>query len=139
MRIGTDDEIYRVDAVWLGPPKATFPFRARYVAWGVGLVTWVVIFALARRWGIEVSFFSIAWSVVIAIVLTRLICSKISHERPLGAVVALWLGELRAPTPGKRRRRGTAMSVQPIRVSLARPRPRRAPAAKSTNGGRYGS
>jgi len=35
LRIRTDDEVYRVDAVWLGPPKATFPFRARYVAWGV--------------------------------------------------------------------------------------------------------
>ena len=42
MRVRTDDEVYRVDAVWLGPPKATFPWRARYVAWGVGIVVFLV-------------------------------------------------------------------------------------------------
>ena len=35
MLVRTDDEVYRVDAVWLGPPRATFPWRARYVSYGV--------------------------------------------------------------------------------------------------------
>ncbi len=37
MRLPVDDEIYRVDAVWLGPPQQTLPWRARYSAYGVGL------------------------------------------------------------------------------------------------------
>ena len=36
--VRTDDEVYRVDSVWLGPPRATFPWRARYVSYGLGLV-----------------------------------------------------------------------------------------------------
>ena len=35
MRLPVDDEIYNVNAVWLGPPGKTLPFRARYVAYGV--------------------------------------------------------------------------------------------------------
>ena len=31
MLVRTDDEVYRIDSVWLGPPRATFPWRARYV------------------------------------------------------------------------------------------------------------
>ncbi|MCC5698661.1 hypothetical protein LH612_36560, partial [Klebsiella pneumoniae] len=97
MRIRTDDEIYRVDAVWLGPPKATFPWRARYVAWGVGIVVFLLVLAVERRLGIGFGFFSTAWAVVITVALTRLICSRISHERPLSAVMTMWLRELTAP------------------------------------------
>ena len=44
--VRTDDEVYRVDSVWLGPPRATFPWRARYVAYGVGFVTSAVVLFL---------------------------------------------------------------------------------------------
>lgn len=124
MRIRTDDEIYRVDAVWLGPPKATFPWRARYVAWGVGIVVFILVLAVERRMNIGFDFFSTAWAVVITVVITRLICSRISHERPLGAVMVMWLRELTAPretTSGT----GGAASAARIRVRGERPRPRK--------------
>lgn len=124
MRIRTDDEVYRVDAVWLGPPKATFPWRARYVAWGVGIVVFLLVLAVERRMNIGFSFFSTAWAVVITIVITRIICSRITHERPLGAVMAMWLRELTAPrevTSG----RGGAVSAARLRVKAERPRPKR--------------
>jgi hypothetical protein len=123
MRIRTDDEVYRVDAVWLGPPKATFPWRARYVAWGVGAVVFLLVLAVERRMNIGFSFFSTAWAVVITIALTRIICSRISHERPLGAVMVMWLRELTAPrerSAGK----GGAASAARIRVRAQRPRPK---------------
>src|SRR5690606_2278389 len=97
VRIPTAAESYRVDAVWLGPPKATFPWRARYVAWGVGIVVFLLVLAVERRLGIGFGFFSTAWAVVITVALTRLICSRISHERPLSAVMTMWLRELTAP------------------------------------------
>jgi hypothetical protein len=52
MRIRTDDEVYRVDAVWLGPPKATMPWRVRYVAWGVGTVVFLLVMTVERRIGV---------------------------------------------------------------------------------------
>lgn len=122
MRIRTDDEVYRVDAVWLGPPRATMPWRARYVAWGVGVVVFLVVLTVERRLGVSL-FWSIAWGMVITIVLTRLICSRISHERPLSSVTAMWVRELTAPreeTTGA----GGAASATRVRVRTERPRPR---------------
>jgi hypothetical protein len=125
VRIRTDDEVYRVDAVWLGPPRATMPWRARYVAWGVGVVVFLLVLTVERRLGISL-FWSIAWGIVATIVLTRFICAKISHERPLSSVAAMWLRELTAPretTAGQ----GGAVTATRVRVNSTRPRrqPRR--------------
>ncbi|MFC4853921.1 hypothetical protein [Actinophytocola glycyrrhizae] len=120
MRIRTDDEVYRVDAVWLGPPRATMPWRARYVAWGVGVFVFLVVLTVERRLGIDL-FWSIAWGIVVTVLLTRMITSKISHERPLSAVSAMWLRELTAPreaTSGQ----GGAVSATRVRVNTDRPR-----------------
>lgn len=126
MRIRTDDDVYRVDAVWLGPPKATFPWRARYVAWGVGTVMFFMVLGVERQLGIGFSFFSTGWGLVITILLTRLIGSRIGHERPLAAVAQMWVHELTAP----RKRtavRGGAASAARIRVERDRPRPSQRP------------
>jgi hypothetical protein len=123
VRIRTDDEVYRVDAVWLGPPKATFPWRARYVAWGIGMPVFLLTLTVEQKAGFHFSFFSVAWAVLITIAVTRLIGKRISHERPLGAVTAMWSRELRSPreiTEG----RGYAAGAARIRVSPTRPQPK---------------
>jgi len=125
LRIRTDDDVYRVDAVWLGPPKATFPWRARYVAWGVGFVVFLLTLTVERQLGIGFGFFSTAWGFVVTIGVTRLITSRISHERPLGAVLSMWFRELTTPreqVTGD----GGAVSAAKIRVRTERPRPNRA-------------
>lgn len=124
MRVRTDDEVYRVDAVWLGPPKATFPWRARYVAWGIGIVVFFLVLAIERWLGIGFGFFSVAWGLIVTVVITRVVGGRISHERPLGSVVAMWYHELTTP---RERSGGTggAASAAKIRVSGTRPRPRR--------------
>ncbi|MGH3802293.1 MAG: hypothetical protein ACRDTD_19590 [Pseudonocardiaceae bacterium] len=124
MRIRTDDEVYRVDAVWLGPPKATFPWRVRYVAWGVGTVVFLVVLGVERQLGIGFSFFSTGWALLITILLTRMIGSRISHERPLTAVATMWIRELTAPRKQAASQGGAASAAQ-IRVQRNRPRPRR--------------
>jgi hypothetical protein len=56
-------------------------------------------------------------------VITRGITAKISHERPLSAVIAMWGRELMAPrerTSGE----GGAVSASRIRVRTARPIPK---------------
>lgn len=123
MRVRTDDEVYRVDAVWLGPPKATFPWRARYVAWGVGIAVFLLVLTVERQIGVSFGFFSTAWGFVITVILTRFICARISHERPLSAALAMWVRELTAPrerTAGA----GGAASAARIRVNPQRPRRR---------------
>ncbi|MBE9374656.1 hypothetical protein IQ251_09375 [Saccharopolyspora sp. HNM0983] len=143
MRVRTDDEVYRVDAVWLGPPRATFPWRARYVAWGVGLVVFLLVLAVERRMGIGFGFISTGWAVVITVALTQVICSRIGHERPLSAVLVMWLRELTAPRERSSGTGGAASAAQ-IRVRNHRPRPaetgRRRPErrqrARSGRGGR---
>ena len=123
MRVRTDDEVYRVDAVWLGPPKATFPWRARYVAWGVGIAVFLLVLTVERQLGFGFSFFTTAWALIITVVLTRFICARISHERPLSAAMAMWVRELIAPrerTAGV----GGAASAARIRVNPQRPRRR---------------
>ena len=122
LQIRTDDDVYRVDAVWLGPPKATFPWRARYVAWGVGMVMFLVVLGIERQLGIGFGFFSTAWGLLITIVLTRLIGSRISHERPLSTVALMWVHELTAPRRVTAAR-GGAVSAARIRVDRDRPRP----------------
>jgi hypothetical protein len=52
VRLPDDDEIFNVNAVWLGPSRKTFPCRARYDAYGVGLVVFVLLQAVERRLGI---------------------------------------------------------------------------------------
>lgn len=120
MRIRTDDEVYRVDAVWLGPPKATFPWRARYVAWGVGTVVFLVVLTVFRQMGISL-FWSIGWGMAVTIGLTMIICARISHERPLGAVLTMWVRELTAPRENVTGQ-GGAVSASAIRVRNELPR-----------------
>ncbi|GEL19999.1 hypothetical protein, partial [Pseudonocardia asaccharolytica] len=102
MLVRTDDEVYRVDAVWLGPPRATFPWRARYVSYGLGLFVMLFVMFVQRRVGIGLDFFSVAWALIATIAITRFLGKRIDYERPLGQIVALFRHEITAP----RRRTG---------------------------------
>jgi len=84
MRLPVVAEISTVDAVWLGPPRNTLPWRARYVAYGVGLVVFVLLQAIERRLGIGLGFFSLAYSVLATVGLTRLILSVVDDDAPTG-------------------------------------------------------
>ena len=113
MRLPVDDEIYNINAVWLGPPRKTLPFRARYVAYGVGLVVFVLLQAGERRLGIGLGFFALAYSLLATVGLTRLILSVVDHDRPLGSVLAAFAHEVDAPRESTR---DTAHIYRPARV-----------------------
>ena len=97
MRLPVDDEIYNVNAVWLGPPGKTLPWRARYVAYVVGLVVFVLLQILERRLGIGLGFFSLAYSILATVGLTRLVLGVVDHDRPLGSVLNTFAHEVGAP------------------------------------------
>jgi hypothetical protein len=124
--VRTDDEIYRVDSVWLGPPRATFPWRARYVSYGLGLLVMIFIMFVQRRVGIGLDFFSVAWALVLTVMITRFISQRIDYERPLGQVVALFRHEISGP---RRRTVGAGGAVRSSHVRIGpavRPRRRKA-------------
>ncbi len=119
MLVRTDDEVYRVDSVWLGPPRATFPWRARYVSYGVGLLVMIFAMFVQRRIGIGLDFFSVAWSLIATVLITRFLGKRIDYERPLGQVVALFRHELKGP------RRRIAVGGGPVRSDHVAVRPAR--------------
>lgn len=121
MHVRTDDDIYRVDSVWLGPPRATFPWRVRYVGYGVGLVVMILVMFVQRRVGIGLDFFSVAWALIVTVVVTRFVGSRINYERPLGQVLALFGHEVSGP------RRRTAAVGGPVRSRHVRVRSGTAP------------
>jgi hypothetical protein len=93
-----DDEIYRVNPVWLGPPNVTLPWRARYVAYGVWMAVFLGIFTLARLVLIlPLTVWVAAWSLILTTVLTRLICRRINFEKPLTSVITGFTTELAGP------------------------------------------
>ena len=124
MRLPVDDEIYNVNAVWLGPPRNTLPWRARYVAYGVGLVVFVLLQAVERRLGIGLGFFSMSYSLLATVGLTRLILSVVDHDRPLGSVLAAFAHEVDAP---REITRATDHTYRPGRVPAVAARPNRPP------------
>ena len=134
MLVRTDDEVYRVDSVWLGPPRATFPWRARYVSYGVGLLIMIAVMFLQRRLGIGLDFFSVAWALVITIVTTRFLGSRIDYERPLGQVLALFRHEVTGPR-ATTAPAGGAVRATHVRVTAPRATAR-ARAAERPTGGR---
>jgi hypothetical protein len=114
VKLPVDDEIYNVNAVWLGPPRKTLPWRARYVAYGVALVVFVLLQGIERRLGIGLGFFSMAYSLLATVGMTRLILSVVDHDRPLGSVLAAFAHEVDAPRESTK---GTDHTYRPARVS----------------------
>jgi hypothetical protein len=128
VHIRTDDDVYRVDAVWLGPPRATFPWRARYSAYGVGLLVMLVVMFVQRRLGIDLGFFSVAWALLITVAVTRFVSRRINDERPLLEWLTLFVHELRGPR-ARDRVIGGALTTGHVTVRRDRPRLTGAPTA----------
>ena len=124
MRLPVDDEIYNVNAVWLGPPGKTLPFRARCVAYGVGTAVFVLLQIVERRLGIGFGFFALAYTLLITVGVTKLILRVVDHDRPIGAVLRGLVNEVNAPrTPT----RVTTSTIRPARVRAVPSRPGRTP------------
>lgn len=113
MRLPVDDEIYNVNAVWLGPPNKTLPFRARYVAYAVGALVFVILQVIERKLGIGLGFFTLAYSLLVTVGLTRLILGVVDADRPLSSVLAGFAHEVGAPRESTKLR---AATIRPARV-----------------------
>ena len=115
MRLRPDDDVYRVDAVWLGPRGLTLPWSARYSAYGIWLAVFVGVLVLEAVLPVPVSMPPV-WEFVLSVLATYAVTGVIDHERPLSSVWQLLRVEASAPRAPRQAR--------PIRVSLHRVRVR---------------
>ena len=115
MRLRPDDDVYRVDAVWLGPRGLTLPWSARYSAYGIWLVLFVGILVVEAILPMGVSVPPV-WELVLSILATYALTGVVDHDRPLVSVVHLVMAEARAPRAHK--------TARPSRINPSRVRVR---------------
>jgi hypothetical protein len=126
LRVRTDDEIYRIDAVWLGPPRATFPWRATYASYLLGFLIFILVLFVQRRIGISFNIFPTAWALVITVFLTRVVSRKVNYEKGVVHLFEHFWYEVTGPRERTDRRR--------IALRDSRVRVRREPAPRNRAG-----
>lgn len=123
MLVRTDDEIYRVDAVWLGPDGITLPWRWTYAEWATVAVTFTVLLSLVRRlFGLDLDLFSVGWSLLGALAVHRAARRRITADRSVAGVVGLFVAELTVPRRPARPVSGV-VGTAGVRVRDTLPRP----------------
>lgn len=134
MRVRTDDEIYRIDQVWLGPPRATFPWRATYASYLTGFLIFVAVLFVQRRVGIKFDILPTAWALVITVALTRLIARKVNYEKGVVHLFEHFWHELTGPRE-RTAHRGGGVRNNHVRVRRALPRPKSRASSRPRRGG----
>lgn len=111
----TDDDVYSVDNVFLGPPRVTLPWRARYQAYAVGAVLTALMLAVLNLLGL-IAFWPVAYGLVAVIGLTRQITPHITHDTSVKSVLTTLVHEVRAPRSSAKDRRPvvTEMTLRDI-------------------------
>lgn len=109
MILRPDDDVYRVDAVWLGPKGMTLPWSARYSAYGIWIVSSLGILTVEAVLPMDISIPPV-WELVVSILATYALTGVIDHDRPVGSVLQLVAIEVRSPRAPKQQ--------QPKRIEL---------------------
>ena len=100
MLLSPDDDVYRVDAVWLGPRGLTLPWSARYSAYGIWVVLFVGVLLVEAALPMRVTIPPV-WELVLTILATYALTGVIDHDRPLASVLQLLHAEVRTPRARK--------------------------------------
>lgn len=118
MRVVPDDEVYRVNTVWLGPRGLTFPWTARYLAYATWLVTFLVVLFVEAVTPLDVGIPPV-WEIAGTTLFTYALMGFVDHERPVRAVWQTFVADLTTPRPENRSR--TTRTVPALRVVERRP------------------
>lgn len=123
MRMDTDDDVYAVDDIFLGPPRMTLPFRARYQAYVVGAALMVLLVIVLHKVGL-LQFWPTAFGALTVVWATSKIMQHVSYDRTVKSLLITGWYEVRAP----RARRPSPVVFRPVLRRLRRSRDRIAPA-----------
>lgn len=116
MRVTPDDEVYRVNTVWLGPRGLTFPWTARYLAYATWLITLLAILFVEAVAPMDVGVPPI-WEICLTTLFTYGVMGFVDHERPIGAVWQTFLVDLTTPRPGARLEKARVQPTVRVRES----------------------
>ena len=83
MIVVPDDEIYRVDEVFLGPERFRFPWRWTYRQYGVAVVTFLALQGIERQIGIGIGIWPVLFGGLITVWVTRWVHEGINWDRGL--------------------------------------------------------
>lgn len=101
--IDNDDLLHRVDKHYLGPTGAKLPVRLRYASLGLGALTFVIVFIIARAIvHVPLGFKSLVIMLVITVAVTTRVTKMVSADRPVRSVFKAAWNDLTAPRPPKR-------------------------------------
>lgn len=98
MRIQTDDELYRVDRVYLGPKGRRVPWRATYRAYGVWLAM-VLLVGIVTFQILPINASTVAAAFFSSIFLTIHVMKRLDSDRPLITLPVMGWHELTAERP----------------------------------------
>lgn len=98
MRVSPDDEVYRVNTVWLGPRGLTLPWTARYQAYGVWLLMFVLVLLVEAVTPIDMGVPPV-WEACATTLATYAVMTFVDYERPIVSVWQMFAADLRAPRP----------------------------------------
>jgi hypothetical protein len=98
VRVAPDDDVYRVNAVWLGPRGLTFPWTARYLAYATWLLSFLVVILFEAATPIDVGVPPV-WEICLTTLFTYAVMGFVDHERPVRAVWQSFAADLSAPRP----------------------------------------
>lgn len=101
MRLRPDDDVYAARSVWLGPVGYTFPWVARYLAYGVWLCLFVGVLAVELLTPLPMGLPPV-WELSGSILATYVLMQLVDVEVPLRALVGTAQGMIPA---GRRRER----------------------------------
>jgi len=127
VRVTPDDEVYRVNTVWLGPSGLTFPWTARYLAYTTWLITLLVVLLVEAVTPLTVHVPPI-WELCITTLFTYGVMGFVDHERPIRAVWQTFMVDLSTPRPGtsiEKARVQPAVRVRESRLTSGSRRARR--------------
>jgi hypothetical protein len=96
LRVAPDDDVYRVNAVWLGPRGLTFPWTARYLAYATWLLTFLAVLAVEAVTPLHVGVPPV-WEITLTTLFTYAMMSFVDHDRPIRAVWQTFVADLSAP------------------------------------------
>lgn len=124
--------------MWLGPPRATFPWRATYASYLLGFLIFILVLFVQRRIGISFNIFPTAWALVITVFLTRVVSRKVNYEKGVVHLFEHFWYEVTGPRERTDRRR---IVLRDSRVRVRKePAPRkRAGRVEGARGGSTGS
>lgn len=103
MRVQPDDRLYQVNGVWLGPADVPILreifqyFYVRYSSYGIGFALFLLVSLVQRQMGIGWGWVSAIAALAVAVALTNLVSTKVTHERPVVAVLGMFVADLTAP------------------------------------------